>query len=101
MHVSFAKLGFFKRGLRQIRLGHDDSGKIKAFGFGTGKVALTKIVQLVTRCVGLTHVTTDQTAPIHVLSVDWRESKVLGLSCVVKMKDTRVKTGVVFRAKYF
>jgi hypothetical protein len=97
VHVSLAKLGFCKLYLGHIRLGHDNSRKIIAFCLDTGKVALTKIVQLITGCVSLTHVTTDKDATIYVLSVDRRESKVLGLSCVyntVERKETRVKTGV-------
>jgi hypothetical protein len=81
VHVSLAKLGLFKLGFRHVRLGHDDTGKIKAFCLGTGKVALTKIVQLVTRSVGLAHVTAGKEATILVVPVDRGESKVLGLSC--------------------
>jgi hypothetical protein len=81
VHVSLAKLGLFKLGFRHVRLGHDDTGEIKAFCLGTGKVALTKIVQLVTRSVGLAHVTAGKEATILVVPVDRGESKVLGLSC--------------------
>jgi hypothetical protein len=80
MKVSFAKLGLDKLCLGHIRIGHDDSGKVKARSVLSRKVALAQVIKLIACSVRLSHLAAVQNTSILIRKVNRGQLEILGLA---------------------